>query len=430
MKILLIEPYGSRMGHFGFHASHLAQELARLGHDVVVVSSTILPAERFLREPLLFRVVAADRHRSARLDRTAGNKRWLGILFHGQAVIRENWRAVQRALQLCRKESFDVVHFLDGEVVSTSILVTWHAVVHRQVLPPLILHINPADFSFAAHRRHPLRGLYKVVARVFLRYFARRFCAGVTVQGEWHRQRLRVQLGRRGFDLPPFHVVRPGTLLPEQLLSPLEARKRLQLPAGAVVFLFFGMLRKGKGIDVLLEAVAGVPGNWYLLIAGAPFDWTRSMLEERIARQGEAERVRFEARYLSEEEVETYFAAADAVVLPYHAHGYAGGYGPFAVACSHGKPLIVTDVGEMGRLVKQHGLGLVVPPEDAAELRRALQQFLECPTAIKEEMSARARAFGEGCSFAAQARTLSAVYAASKHELTTRVLPEPVLGAR
>jgi len=430
VKVVLVEPYGDRMGHFGFYASHLAQELARLGHQVVLVSGTTLPAEQFLRSRPLFRVVAADGHRSAGLGSTGGSKKWLRMLLHGQAVIRENWKTVQRALQLCRGESFDVIHFLDGEVVSTSILVTWHAVVRGQVLPALILHINPADFTFAAHRHNPVRGLYKSAARLFLRSFVRRSCAAVTVQGEWHRKRIRAQLGLRAFELPPFHVVRPGTLLPEQVLSPLEARRRLQLPAEAVVFLFFGMLRKEKGIDVLLEAVGGVPGNWYLLIAGAPFDWTRNILEERIARHGQTERVRVDARYLSQEEVGTCLAAADAVVLPYHAQGHAGGYGPFAVACGYGKPLVVTEVGEMGRLVKRHGLGLVVPPGDAAELGRALQQFVQCPTAIKREMGARARAFGDRCSFAALARDLSAIYIASKRKLPAPLLREAILDVR
>ena len=57
MKVMLVEPYGTRLGHFGLYASQIGQELSSLGHEVVVVTGTRLPTHKFLGSKAQFRIV-------------------------------------------------------------------------------------------------------------------------------------------------------------------------------------------------------------------------------------------------------------------------------------------------------------------------------------------------------------------------------------
>jgi glycosyltransferase involved in cell wall biosynthesis len=47
----------------------------------------------------------------------------------------------------------------------------------------------------------------------------------------------------------------------------------------------------------------------------------------------------------------------------------------FSDALQMGRPLIVSDVGDMGRLLREHPAGLVVPPEDPSALCAAMLQM-------------------------------------------------------
>ena len=47
MRVLIVQPTGDRMGHYGPYTTRLAQALAKHGHDVVVITNRLHP-ERFL----------------------------------------------------------------------------------------------------------------------------------------------------------------------------------------------------------------------------------------------------------------------------------------------------------------------------------------------------------------------------------------------
>jgi len=196
-----------------------------------------------------------------------------------------------------------------------------------------------------------------------------------------------------------------------------HARQALRLDRDATVFLFFGMLRKDKGIELLFKAVAGLEGKWQLVIAGPSYDRTESDLREQISWFGIADKVFLDVRYIPEAEVQPYFAAADALVLPYYGRNYRGNYGPMFLGCGYGKPLIVSDVGEMGYLVRRCNLGYAVAPDDVVALREGLQRFIDLPREAREKMSANSGRLGEECSFSNMAKLLSSTYSLSSQQL-------------
>ena len=149
------------------------------------------------------------------------------------------------------------------------------------------------------------------------------------------------------------------------------ARARLKLPPDASVLLFFGFVRRYKGIAVLLDAMPSVavrvPG--VRLVVAGEFYGDEAALRAQAEPLGET--VRFDANYIPDALVADYFAAADAVVQPYLSATQSGVAG---IAFHFGRPVVTTDVGGLAADVGD--AGLVVPPNDAAALAEALVEIL------------------------------------------------------
>ncbi len=150
-----------------------------------------------------------------------------------------------------------------------------------------------------------------------------------------------------------------------------DARKRLDVDSDAPLILFFGFVRRYKGLHVLIEAlpevVRSIP-DVQLIVAGEFYE-DEDELRRRVKELSLEEHVRFDAEYIPEENVGSYFSAADVVVQPYVSATQSG---VAHIAFHFGIPLIVTDVGALAEVVPDREAGLVVPPNDPAELATAI----------------------------------------------------------
>lgn len=155
-----------------------------------------------------------------------------------------------------------------------------------------------------------------------------------------------------------------------------EARAALKLPPAAPVLLFFGFIRKYKGLHVLLDALPQVaqalPGV-RLLVAGEFYD-DPSSYHAQIETHGLQEHVCLHAGYIPADDVPTFFAAADVVVQPYVSATQSG---VAQIAFHFDKPLIITDVGGLAEVVPHEHAGLVVPPEDPDALAAAIIRYFQ-----------------------------------------------------
>jgi glycosyltransferase involved in cell wall biosynthesis len=150
-----------------------------------------------------------------------------------------------------------------------------------------------------------------------------------------------------------------------------ELKRRLGL--GARVVLFFGHVRRYKGLRYLLDAVPMVLRDVDIdvLVAGEFWDDKRQYLEQ-IERAGIRQRVKIVDEYLPDSVVPAYFDAADVVVLPYVTASQSA---VIQLAHGLGKPVISTAVGGIPEVVRDGETGLLVDPQDADALARAIVRF-------------------------------------------------------
>jgi glycosyltransferase involved in cell wall biosynthesis len=171
----------------------------------------------------------------------------------------------------------------------------------------------------------------------------------------------------RAAHLPVFDEVAP------QRTPRAAARALLGVEPDEPLLLFFGFVRRYKGLPLLLEALAQLPEPPRLIVAGDFWEDER-VYRAQIARLGLAERVIIHNRYIPNESVEPYFAAADALVLPYLSGSQSG---VAMLAVHHGLPVIASDVGGLGETVRDGVSGLVVPRGNAAALAQAIRRFYD-----------------------------------------------------
>jgi len=139
--------------------------------------------------------------------------------------------------------------------------------------------------------------------------------------------------------------------------------------------LYFGVIRPFKGVEDLVAAFSSLDrdqaSQFRLSVVGETWEgWT--IPDEAIARSPHTDLIERVDRYVSDEELAAYVAAADAIVLPYHRSSLSG---PLHIALTAGLPVIVTAVGGLVEVVRDYAGATLVPPQDPAALRATLLEL-------------------------------------------------------
>jgi len=151
-----------------------------------------------------------------------------------------------------------------------------------------------------------------------------------------------------------------------------DAEKRIGIPHGDRTLLFFGLIRKYKGLDILLEAMKKLPPEYRLVIAGEPYDDFSEYQKIIDSSPGLSQRVFVFPGYVKDADVKSYFSAADLVVLPYRSATQSG---VNAVANAFDVPMVVTDVGSLKRVVGDSGTGIVASKAEPDDIAGAILHF-------------------------------------------------------
>ena len=156
-------------------------------------------------------------------------------------------------------------------------------------------------------------------------------------------------------------------------------RRDLGLGPATPVLLFFGVLRRSKGLTDLVEAFAMSKARYtsQLVIAGRATKYIRiGDLEDRIRQLGVGDRIVLHNAYIDNSKVAGFFDMAQAVVLPYRS---ASASGVLHLAYTCGRPVIATSIGGLAEDVIDGETGLLVPPCNPAELAKAIDTLMSDP---------------------------------------------------
>ena len=160
---------------------------------------------------------------------------------------------------------------------------------------------------------------------------------------------------------PSINIVHPIYDNFGDIISKEEARKHLDLPVNEKIILFFGFIRKYKGLDLLLEAMNNTSireANIKLLIAGEFYD-NKEEYQLIIAKYNLANSVYLRTQFIDNSEVKYYLSASDFVIQPYK-NATQSGVTPLAYHFE--KPMLVTNVGGLANLVPHMEVGIVTEP--------------------------------------------------------------------
>ncbi|MBI4450641.1 glycosyltransferase [Candidatus Woesearchaeota archaeon] len=150
--------------------------------------------------------------------------------------------------------------------------------------------------------------------------------------------------------------------------------KPAQLDADKTQFVFIGRYELAKGPDVLIEAVKRLVANrqdFHVTMFGV--GTMESQLKQTITAAKLDNVISFNG-FASSETVASYMNSADCALIPSRIESIPV---IFSDAMQCACPVIVTNVGDMKRLVEKYKVGLVVEPENSAQLAMAMEEFID-----------------------------------------------------
>ena len=141
------------------------------------------------------------------------------------------------------------------------------------------------------------------------------------------------------------------------------------------VILFFGLIREYKGLDILIEAVGKIKdeiNDMKLLIVGECYEDKEKYLD-LIKKMKITELTNTYFEFIPDDQVSTYFSAADVCVLPYKSASQSG---IVQIAYHYNTPVIVSNVGGLPEIVDEGKTGFCVSP-DPDSFANVIKQFFE-----------------------------------------------------
>lgn len=191
-----------------------------------------------------------------------------------------------------------------------------------------------------------------------------RLCSHLFVHTEKMRTELSADFAVPGkkISVIPFGL---NDTSPRTSLTGMQARERLEIEADELVLLFFGQIAPYKGLQYLVDAFPAIcrrVPRIRLIVAGkvkrGSEDYWKT-IEDSLSEMDCRQQVLCRIEHIPDQDVEIYFKAADALVVPY-VQIFQSGL-PF-LAYSFGLPVLATDVGSLGEEIITNETGFVCEP--------------------------------------------------------------------
>ncbi|MDF2146453.1 glycosyltransferase family 4 protein [Knoellia sp. p5-6-4] len=336
LRVAVVGPAHPYKGGVAAHTTTLAHELAEAGHDVTLVSwSHLYPSRLYPGE----QAVPGGAPDVPPFPRTVRALSWARP---------DTWVRTGRRLR-----GFDavvVVHVIPAVVPAHLAMLRAAGVGSRSADAPRSVVIA---HNVLPHETHP--GDRALVRRLFERVDA------VLVHSA-EQARLAHDLGAARVSLAELPPHLPGG-------APAER------PAyeGPTRLLALGIVREYKGVDLLMRALARVPGPT-LTVAGEMWGEAGERVKALAQDPRLRDRVEVHSGYVPADRLAPLLASHDVLALTYRT---ATASQNVLLGLSHGLPVLASDVGTFGNQVRDGVDGLLVPPDDEDSLVAALERLAD-----------------------------------------------------
>lgn len=170
-----------------------------------------------------------------------------------------------------------------------------------------------------------------------------------------------------------------------EIISKENARSLLGIDKEKKVLLFFGQIKRVKGLDVLIKAFNEIiksnnGEDILLVIAGKVWEDDFTVYQELINKVDNS-RFRCDIKYIPDEEICWYYCSADINILPYR-EVYQSGVVHLSYA--YEKPVIATNIGSFPEVVIDGKTGILVEKDNCNDLKDAILSLIYDDEKIKK----------------------------------------------
>jgi len=153
-----------------------------------------------------------------------------------------------------------------------------------------------------------------------------------------------------------------------------STKKNFGFDENSKLLLFFGYVRKYKGLDLLIDALAELvkKDSTYKLLAAGEFYDDEKYYRDKVESLNLGNSVKLLNEFIPNEEVTKYFQPSDLVVLPYRSATQSG---ILNLAYGFYKPVLVTNVGGLAEFVDDGKTGYVIKPDSQKDLIDGIINF-------------------------------------------------------
>ena len=264
---------------------------------------------------------------------------------------------------------FDLIdaHFFYPDGVAASIIA-------RRVGRPFVCTARGSDINLYKNHATPRR---------LIRQTLRASRANIGVSSDLVQQMIEL-----GAPADRCHVIRNGVDLQRfAVVDQADARRQLGMDGAGLLLLSVGNLVELKGHDLVIRMVGELPQSKLVIVGSGP---ELSALRTLAASIGVADRVRF-AGQQPNEDLKTYFSAADVLVLASSREGWPNVLLE-SMAC--GTPVVATRVNGVPEVVTSRRVGQLAETRDVPHLLAALRSLLD-----DRPSRAEVRRYAEGFSW-------------------------------
>jgi glycosyltransferase involved in cell wall biosynthesis len=157
-----------------------------------------------------------------------------------------------------------------------------------------------------------------------------------------------------------------------------ESRRHLDIPNDKTVLLFFGQIKKVKGVGVLIEAFGKLSqrrDDLFLVIAGSvwkdDFGPYQAVIDKYKMTEGQ---LKTDIRYIPDNELGYYFSACDIVMMPY-LDVYQSGV--IQLVYAYEKPAVATSIAPFMEIVEDGITGYICKPGDIESLLKSIERAVD-----------------------------------------------------